>query len=125
MAQRYAELSLAAPIVFATRTARMLAAGHNPTSTDQREMLRMGIEKVDAFGAAWLAMTTRIAEAQVEWWLGSMRSLWSGAAWFESPLARQRTDVRRAQRAWLDVLDRGLAPIHRTATANARRLRRL
>lgn len=111
-------------MVFAARTARMLAAGHNPTLADQREMLRMGSEKVDAFSTAWLAMTTRIAEAQVKWWLGAMQSFWSGAAWLESPFARQRSDVRRAQAAWLDVLDRGLAPIHRTATANARRLRR-
>jgi hypothetical protein len=85
------ELSLAAPQVIAHRTARMMAAGANPSARDRREFQRMGTEKVFAFWESMNAM----------WW----------AAWM-TPWSTAK------------IMEKGLAPLHRRTTANARRLRR-
>jgi hypothetical protein len=103
LARRYGELSLAAPAVIATRTLRMLAAGASPTLSDRREFARMHYEKAHAFSSAWFAMLLEVQRVQLSWWLNPMHFPWL---------------------AWHGVLDRGLAPIHRTALANARRLHR-
>ena len=123
---RSIELGIAAPAVIAMRTARMIAAGSSPNRSDRREMTRMATEKVLAFGEAWLAMAMRQQRAQVEWSL----ALWR--AWF-APLtlagrwmsmAGAASLSRQVARSQADVLVRGMAPLHRVATANARRLSR-
>ena len=86
-----AELSLVAPQVIAMRTARMLAAGANPSARDRREFQRMGSEKVLAFWESMSAMGVEAFKANA--------SLWG-------------------------ILEKGLAPVHKRAKANARRLRR-
>lgn len=126
------ELALATPAVIAHRTARMLAAGATPGAADRREFARMGHEKVQAFGEAYVAMAARAQRAQLEWWMAFAQAWW--APWMkpwwlgQSPQwlgARTRNALsRRASLSMLDVLARGLAPVHRTATANARRLGR-
>jgi hypothetical protein len=93
---RAIELAIAAPAVMTTRTLRMLAAGATPNAADRREMLRMGSEKVEAFGAAYIAMAVEMQRQQLAWWVRTMRSLWL-APW---------------------------SSCNRTATANARRLHR-
>ena len=76
------ELSFLAPQIIALRCLR---------TQDQREMQRMGTEKVLAF---WESMSAMGAEA-----CKANASLWG-------------------------ILEKGLAPVHRRAKANARRLRR-
>ena len=99
----------------------MLAAGATPNAADRREMLRMGSEKVEAFGAAYIAMAVEMQRQQLAWWVRTMRSLWL-APW--SSWRSPHDGVAQMSRAWQVVAARGLAPIHRTATANARRLHR-
>jgi hypothetical protein len=108
-----AELSLTAPQVIAMRTARMLAAGVNPSARDRREFERMGTEKVLAFWESMSAMGLEVAKAQQRYALSAMLQWWSPwvAPWSVGAAATK-------------VLEKGLAPVHKRASANARRLRK-
>lgn len=128
---RSLELGAAAPAVIAMRTARMMAAGASPTAADRREMSRMVSEKVDAFGRSWWAMASRQQQAGLQAWFALARACW--APWMRpfslASSAATRRDLQRLQRSLnrsqAAVFSSGLAPLHRTATANLRRLSRL
>jgi len=68
----------------------------------------MGVEKVFAFYESWNAMLLELFRANLDLALSPFR-FWS---------------FGRGRRRGLRILGAGLAPIHRRATANARRLRR-
>jgi hypothetical protein len=104
------ELGIAAPQVVAARLTRMALAGPQPSARDQREFKGMVAEKQQAFTQSWLAMWAETARQQQQLWLAA----WRGP----QALARQ---LDRSPQA---VLAEGLAPVHRKATANARRLRK-
>jgi len=121
LAQQAAELALAVPQVVAHRMTRMALAGPHPSPRDRKEFARMVAEKNDAFGEAWQAMALHGARAQ--------QAL--GASLFASFLAIARgrrpspaRSVAQLQHAALGALGKGLAPVHRKAVANARRLAR-
>jgi uncharacterized protein (DUF2062 family) len=95
------------------RTARMLAAGVNPSARDRRELERMGTEKVLAFWESMNAMTLEMAKAQQQFALTAMRQWWS--PWV-SPWSVGAAAAK--------VLEKGLAPVQKRASANARRLRK-
>ena len=135
------ELMSAAPQVVAHRLTRMALAGHQPSASDRREFHQMGAEKVAAFGESWQAMAMQMLKAQPHLAASLMRSWWPSAwpgawplAWPASlPKSGKRgaakTPVAPAvaaawQSATLDILTQGLLPVHRRATANARRLAR-
>jgi hypothetical protein len=127
------ELGLAAPQVIMLRTARMLAAGPAPGVRDRSEMLRMGTEKMQAAQASMLAMSTQMYKTNVAWMLRASQAWWSawmlpwswmrypgaqrGAPWGSSAPGQQAL-----RRAALQLVDKGLAPVHAAATANLRRL---
>jgi hypothetical protein len=127
-AARLAGLSFAVPTVVALRTSRMLAAGATPSAADRREMHRMTSEKVRAFSASYYAMAARWQRMQIESWLALTRFAFDACTrpwWIATSATRARgASRRRVERAWHDIVDAGLAPLHRTATANARRLSR-
>ena len=70
----------------------------------------MGAEKLFAFGESWNAMLMQAALENQK----LMMSLWM-------PWLAPRSSPASAM---LNVLDKGMAPIQRRATANARRLRK-
>jgi len=70
---------------------------------DRREMQRMGTEKVQAY---WESVNAMTLAASRYWWT-AWTNPWSAAA--------------NATR----ILEQGLAPVHRRASANARRLSRM
>lgn len=102
----------------------------------------MGQEKLTAFNESLGAMsaqtlrfyqeTTRFLLSQ--WW-AAWTSPWSFLSaspvqWFRFPFAtvpRRSIDIgaKRVGTSLARVVDKGLAPVHRRATGNARRLRRL
>jgi hypothetical protein len=137
------QMSAAAAQVIAMRTTRMAAHGPNPNAADRREMHRMGAEKVDAFSRAGLALATGAVPlmagmAQQAWKTG----LELAAASTRLAASRSLPQTLASQRRLADTLMRGaaatsqgaasketarlahraLAPVHRKATANARRL---
>jgi hypothetical protein len=83
---------------------------HRALQMDRKEFHRMGAEKFFAFGESWNAMLMQALFENQK----LMMSMW--LPWF-APRASPAS-------AMLSVLDKGMAPVHRRATANARRLRR-
>ena len=119
LAQRSAELAFAVPPVMAHRIARMALAGATPSERDRREFTLMSAEKTAAFQQSWTAMTAQAWRAQQDlgmfWWRACL-SPWG-------PPSAQAIGTQ-LQSAALGVLGHGLAPVHRTAVANAKRLSR-
>lgn len=107
LARQATELALAAPQVVAHRLARIALAGPVPNARDQREFYAMGQEKVHAFWQSWFAIGWAMLEAMQQ---GTIAML-QGA---RVPLVDTHA-----------ILSRGIAPVHRKATANARRLARI
>jgi hypothetical protein len=139
--QKLAELSIAAPQVVAIRTARMMAAGAQPDARDRAEFARMSTEKVQAFWESMFGMGRQMILTNQEyasrafsqwtrvwmtpWWLNASLLKSGGLPRFprwSGSLLPTRTQQRRAISK---VVAKGLAPVHKRATANARRLKRL
>lgn len=108
LAAQAAELAIAVPQVVAHRMTRMALAGAQPSARDKREFQRMGQEKVLAFWQSWFAMGWAVTSSWQRAWL----------AWLQGA----RVPMLATLPALAAVASRGLAPIHRRATANARRL---
>jgi hypothetical protein len=93
-----------------------------------RERSRMAGEKADAFARSLSAMNAQWMRAAFELPLVLMRQTWQ--TWiglWTAPMRfppRQRALERHWQRAAARAFDAGLAPVHRTAIANVRRLSR-
>lgn len=118
---RSAELAFVAPQVIAHRLSRMALAGPAPSARDRREFHRMVAEKPFAFGQAWTAMAIEAARAQQAVALSLWRSFWVPAPF--RPMTSRRA-AGQLNRALLGIAGKGLAPVHRAATTNARRLAR-
>jgi len=121
LALKSAELAWAVPQVMAHRLARMSVAGASPSPRDKREFERMHTEKTAAFAESWLAMASATMLAHQSLAMTALQSFWS------APLGSRRhaqAARRRARQSALDIMGRGLAPVHRTAVANAKRLAR-
>ena len=113
-----AELSLAASQVVALRSAMVLCAGGDPRT--RREMTRMWTEKVHAWQESMLALGLQVQRAQQAWLLQSMR-MW--LAW-PPGIGARLAHARLLEQAAAGLVRKGIAPAHRRATANARRLSR-
>ncbi len=137
-----AELTIAAPQVIALRTARTLAAGAYPDSRDRREFMRMSTEKLQAVSESMNAMALQVYKANQELMLLAVRNWWT--AWMNPwslltyrgippwilpfwPLQGFGSGAtsNRLQRSMAKVIEKGLAPVHKRATGNARRLSRM
>ena len=137
------EMLAASAQVIGHRTVLMAAAGAQPSARDQREFVLMVQEKLDAsvasataMGRQWFALGSGIG---VQAWrdaleansaalaLASSRSVQESVerqAALARTLGRSATSASRLSAAGAKIADRGLAPIHAAATANARRLAR-
>jgi hypothetical protein len=109
LAARTAELAFAVPQVIAHRALR---------GGERKEMHRMGAEKFFAFGESWNAMFIQAAMENQRIALSLMQSFWF--PW----LAPRSSMSKQLQSAALGIAGAGLAPIHRRARANAKRLGR-
>jgi len=116
-----AELAFAVPQVVAHRMMRMAVAGPTLSDRDRKEFHLMGAEKTSAFNESWHAMSAQAVRANQELATSCFRSIWS--PWMhDKPSAG--AIAGQWQRAALGVLESGMAPVHRKAVANARRLAR-
>ena len=119
LAWKAAELAVAVPQVVAHRVTRMALAGPKLSPRDRKEFERMVAEKNAAFAASWTAMAWQAALSQQTLAASLMTSfLAAGRGRKASPAA----SAMQWQRAAVGVLGKGLAPVHRKAVANARRL---
>jgi hypothetical protein len=117
-ARKAAELSLAAPQVIAHRLTRMALAGPVLSSRDRKEFTGMVREKQLAFTQGLVGAWIEVARVNQAMLLSAMTSLWS----LQSPLARARASARQMNSGVNTVTDKFLAPVHRKAVSNARRL---
>ena len=113
-----AELGFAAPQVVAHRLTRMAMAGVAPTARDRKEFRRMGTEKMAAFMESWNAMAMETFRANQALTASVWRSVW--LPWLNG----KPSTASHLHNAALGVLGKGIAPVHRRAVANARRLNR-
>ena len=79
----------------------------------------MGQEKVFAFGESVAGRAAQIRGLNVEFSVQAARQWWS--MW--TPGFLSAASHPQLADGWARVVQRGLAPVHRRATANARRLR--
>ena len=112
------ELALAVPQVVSHRLIRLSRAGHSPSLRDRREFYLMGAEKVEAFYESWNAILIELLRANLKLTLALWWWPWTGTMRVPGLLSK------RSRRNALAVLGSGLAPFHRRAVANARRLGR-
>lgn len=99
---------------------RMAFAGSIPSTHDQREFRLMSSEKVTAFYESWNAMYLEAFRINQELCLSMMRSSWAvylGGGF--TPIFGGEQFHRTAD----NILRHGLAPIHRSAMANMKRLK--
>jgi hypothetical protein len=82
----------------------------------------MGAEKLAAFHESWNAMLVEMVRANLKLALSSI-SFWC-SPWTDMRRLPRLGSARTRQTA-LAVLGSGLAPVHRRAVANARRLGRM
>lgn len=116
-----AELAIAVPQVVAHRMTRMALAGPQPQSSDRREFKLMSDEKTAAFNESWIAMARQALAAQQALSFSMFDSLmWSPLRGLPSA----STVANQMNHAAMGVLSQGMAPVHRRAVANARRLSR-
>jgi len=116
-----AELALAAPQVIAHRLARIALAGPRLSERDRKEFALMVAEKNAAFGEAWQAMASHGARANQALAASFFQSFLGVAHGKRPSPARSAAQLHHAA---LGVLGKGLAPLHRKAVANAKRLGR-
>ena len=119
IANQATELSFAAPQVVAHRAGRLALAATPPSARDAAEFRRMGAEKSAAFVASWSAMALEAMRVQQAWAASLARSMLRMSPIGVPALASMW------QAAGLGLFASGLEPVHRAATANARRLARL
>jgi len=112
MAVKLTELGLAAPQVIAHRLTRMALAGPTISARDRKEFSGMVMEKQAAVAQAWTGMFAQGVRLQQQLAL----SLFTGAT--------PSQHVARAKDAASRMASTGLAPFHRKAVANAKRLAR-
>jgi len=106
LSRQATELALAVPQVVTHRLTRMALAGPTLSARDRKEFHGMGQEKLVAFWQSWFGMGWAVAQMWQKAWLAGLQ----GA----------RVPSMDANRIW----SQGLAPVHRKATANAKRLAR-
>jgi hypothetical protein len=112
------ELALSVPQVFAHRVTRMALAGSHVSDRDRKEFQIMLNEKHAAFAQAWSSMAMHAFHAN-QAFTASM------IPFFFTPYSYMRaaaTAAAHVQSAAIGMLGKGLAPIHRKAVSNARRL---
>jgi hypothetical protein len=99
----------------------MALSGPKLSARDRKEFQRMVAEKNVAFSESWVAMAKQAALAN-QALAGSIFKSFLSAASGKRPFAA--ASAFQLQRATLNILGKGVAPVHRKAVANAKRLGR-
>jgi hypothetical protein len=117
-----AELAFAVPQVVAHRLLRMANAGPHLSARDRKEFARMIAEKNSAFGEAWNAMALQTLQSHRAFAASLALAATTPSSTRAAPAAHAL--ATQLHQATLAVLGKGLAPVHRRAVANAKRLAR-
>ncbi len=118
LSTKVAQITIAVPQVIAHRTLRLAMAGPLLSERDRKEFRLMGSEKVIAFSESWGRMAIHLLRVNHKIAM-SLLSPWRLLSLKNKPTTALLTQM---QTATLEVLDKGVGPLHRGTTANARRL---
>lgn len=128
---RGVETVQASSAVIVARTAKMRAAAGAPLEADFAEFARMVPEKVEAFGRSATSVASDAIAMHAAWTTQIQRVGVMMLAGRAPTLAEAGTLMTHSADYALDAMTAGaklgrgaLAPVHRTATGNARRLKR-
>jgi hypothetical protein len=128
LAARSTEMYCASTEVIAKRTRQLATMGPNPPAADQREMKRMVEEKADAASESLNAMGTSTAAAYQSAMLRGMDQMVRNATAVMlggNPMRMKLgMDFTEVATTYAKVAKAGMAPYHRRATSNAKRLRK-
>ena len=116
--QQAVEMAFAVPQVIMRRLTRMALAGSKPSARDRKEFQRMGAEKIAAFVESWGKMSAQAARNSRTLTSALLKSMVSPNPKSQSNAARQ------ISKATVDIVEKGLAPVHRRVVANEKRLSR-
>lgn len=116
-----AELARAVPQVVAHRVTRMALAGPVLSPRDRKEFSGMVAEKQTAFQQSWQAMFKEACRINQKLAADVTKSIVHSC---NARTATQKRLAARTRKAAVTVARKGLDPIHRKATANAKRLAR-
>jgi hypothetical protein len=108
------EMLMASGQVIGIRVGRMAAAGARPSARDQKEFTRMVTEKMAAAGQSAWGMGAQVQTTWLQLWARSWEQWLRGEA-----AAGPHWSTHGAR-----IAHAALLPVHRAATANARRLGR-
>lgn len=123
LSQQALELSFAAPQVVAQRLSRMVMAGPQPSARDQKEFRQMSDEKVTAFYQSWTAIWMQMFKSQFAISQAIVSAMTS--AMVSGKQLDPSSTLLAMSHETSKVLSAGLAPVHRKAMSNAKRLARL
>jgi hypothetical protein len=113
------ELALAAPQVVAHRVTRMALAGPVLSARDQQEFSTMVLEKQTALAQSWSAMASETLRINQAFAASMMGAFWAPLSGTRLP---SRQISRQVQSAVLRIANQGLAPVHKKAVGNSKRL---
>jgi hypothetical protein len=133
---KMAQLAVAVPGVMAIRTMQMLAGGPFPGRATQAEVARMSLEKVQAFAESMSAMNAELYASNQKWmtlamqqWWNVWLTPWPALNWWAPAFGlftpHRKHDRKHARYAATKVMAAGIAPVHRRAIGNFRRLSRV
>ena len=116
LGRQIAEINAVVPGIVSRRVMQVAWAGASPSRSDRTEMSRMSSEKWQAASQSMMAMTTFAMQQQMAMTQSFWQAVW--APWMGLPVSRGLP----ASNPVAGMLSAGIAPYHRIATANARRL---
>ena len=120
LVERSVELSTAVPEVIAHRISNFMLSGFQPSEDHNEEFQLMLSEKSDAFIDSWQAMALQTSKVNQEIYSSIMQTMFT--PWWNLQAVEVYTH-REFNKAALSVLNKGLEPIHKTTTSNAKRLK--
>jgi hypothetical protein len=142
LAMKTTEMLISSGQVIGTRVDQMARAGATPSARDRKEFALMGSEKVRAATESGLAIAARLQSMNGNLWLRAWQQWFASATAMMSlassktmgqavdrqaavyrSMARSAGTASQLSNATARLAHSGLAPVHRAATANARRLR--
>ena len=119
LAKQSLELSTATPEVIALRLNKMMFTGIKPSAAQNEEFELMWAEKSDAFIKSWQAMAEQTIIANQEMYDTIFKSMFT-PWWQMNPM--DMFNPKKYNTEVLKVINKGLEPIHKIATANMERL---
>ena len=119
VSQKSLELAIAVPQVIAQRLTRMAFAGPDPSARDKKEFFGMVEEKQKAFTESWLEMSAHAVTSNQ----AMAVSFFEAMMWPKGGYVKASQQLsEQMQDAGMEMLSKGLTPVHKKAVSNAKRL---